>query len=79
MVILKFPDDIILITSSYLVNKSFYGFRNDVKLTDRPICAGVPQGSCPGPTLFNIYTHDIPRSFPHTTLALSADDAALIS
>jgi hypothetical protein len=79
MINLKFPDYLILITHSYLENRSFYVYRNKAKSTIRPIRAGVPQGSCLGPTLFNIYTHDIPRSFPHTTLALFADDAALIS
>lgn len=42
-----------------------------------PIHSGVPQGSVLSPTLFNAYVNSIPRH-PHTTLALFADDTALL-
>lgn len=42
------------------------------------IAAGVPQGSCLSPTLYALYTNDIPNT-EATTLALYADDAAYIA
>ena len=42
----------------------------------RPIQAGVPQGSPPAPTLFNLFTHDIPKS-AQNELYLFADDIAI--
>lgn len=38
--------------------------------------AGVPQGSVLSPTLYSLYTADIPRN-PHTYLGLYADDTAI--
>ena len=43
-----------------------------------PINAGVPQGSILAPTLYNLYTSDIPHS-NNTTLATFADDTAIMS
>lgn len=46
--------------------------------TDRPLAAGVPQGSVLGPTIYNIYTHDIPEE-EYLEKALFADDTAVIT
>ncbi|CAH2244778.1 jg22786, partial [Pararge aegeria aegeria] len=50
----------------------------DAPLEERPIQAGVPQGSCLSPALYSMYTDDIP-ALPGAVLALYADDAAYIS
>jgi len=38
---------------------------------------GVPQGSCLGPVLFNLYTSDFPTCIKHCTAHLYADDCQL--
>lgn len=76
---LNFPSYIITIVHSYLLDRSFFITIKEQVSTTRQIKAGVPQGSCLGPTLFNLFTSDIPTDFPFTTLSLYADDAALMS
>lgn len=69
---------LINLISSFLKNRTFQVKLNDV-LSNKRICrAGVPQGAVLSPTLFNIFTHDIPKH-PKTELALFADDAAIIT
>jgi len=43
-----------------------------------PLKAGVPQGSILSPTLYNIFTANLPQSI-NTTLATFADDTAITS
>ncbi|KAL7291223.1 hypothetical protein TKK_0014836 [Trichogramma kaykai] len=66
------------ILKSYLENRTFQvKVNNEVtKLYD--IHAGVPQGSVLGPTLYLLYTSDIPSS-QTTTTATYVDDTALLS
>jgi hypothetical protein len=44
----------------------------------QPIKAGEPQGSVLGPTLYVLYTSDLPTS-TNTTLGLFADDTVILS
>jgi hypothetical protein len=44
----------------------------------QPIKAGVPQGSVLGPTLYVLFTCDIPLS-TNTTLGTFADDTVILS
>jgi hypothetical protein len=64
--------------TSFLSNRQFSVKINDNFSSFQPILAGVPQGSILGPTLFNIYTSDIPQS-PHINIILFADDTAIYS
>lgn len=75
MIDLKFPSSIIRITNSFLSERTFVVNVNGANSTPRPIPAGVPQGAVLSPTLYNIYTHDIPQGSTYST-ALFADDTA---
>jgi Reverse transcriptase (RNA-dependent DNA polymerase) len=78
MMILNFPPYIIHMIKSYLSKRTFEVHLLNAISSTRPIKAGVPQGSILGPTLFNLYINDMPRS-PHTEIALYADDTAIIA
>ncbi|KAH8395740.1 hypothetical protein KR215_005815, partial [Drosophila sulfurigaster] len=52
---------------SYLYNRKFSLRCNSAMSDDYLIRAGVPQGSVLGPTLYLIYTADIPTSRKLTT------------
>lgn len=73
---LKFPLTLCKIISSFLTNRSFAVHINDAKSNTHPIIAGVPQGSCLSPYLYNIYTSDFPLS-PIVKTAMFADDTAI--
>lgn len=72
------PDYIQKIIHSFLTNRNFMVKVNETLSTPRNISAGLPQGSVLSPTLFNVYTSDIPR-MADTKLALFADDTALFT
>jgi exonuclease III len=72
------PNYLRSIISSFLENRTFSVKINCTRSSARRIRAGVPQGSILGPILFNIYMCDLPIPL-RSTLALFADDTALIS
>lgn len=75
---LETPSYLVKILSSYLADRSFAIRINSTLSSTKSIRAGVPQGSIMGPLLFNIYVHDIPTC-PNATIAMFADDTAIIS
>jgi retron-type reverse transcriptase len=66
----------IKLMSSYLTNRRIKVKVNNEISNEKLINAGVPQGSVLGPTLFNLFIHDMPQ-FAKTNLALYADDTAI--
>lgn len=73
-----FPVGIIRLIRSYLTDRTFQVRIKDETSETHPIKAGVPQGSVIGPTLYNIYTADIPIR-KDTLTAIYADDTAILS
>jgi len=66
------------ILDSYLTDR-FFRVKNENHFSElKPITAGVPQGSILGPTLYLLYTHDIPCP-ENTTIATFADDTAILT
>ena len=70
------PSHIIKIIQSYLSNRKMMVTVNGTNSDIKAVKAGVPQGSILGPTLYNIYTNDIP-THSNTQLAVYADDTAI--
>ena len=54
-------------------------FLNGEYSSAKQIPAGVPQGSILSPTLYNIFTTDIPKFLSHSDIAFFADDTAILS
>ena len=65
------------ILKSYITERFFRIKHEDEFSSLRKIEAGVPQGSVLGPTLYILYTRDIP-STPDTNIATFADDTVLL-
>lgn len=74
----NFPIYLIKIIQSFLLNRSFHVYINESKSTTKLIAAGVPQGSCLSPTLYNLFTADVPI-LQNCYFAMFADDTALLS
>lgn len=72
------PNAYVNIIKSYLEDRFFRVKQEDAFSSLKEIKTGVPQGSILGPTLYLLYTHDIPEP-PNTTIATFADDTAILS
>ena len=66
------------IVQSYLKDRKFRVKCNEYVTRDYDIMAGVPQGSVLGPTLYLIFTADLPTSDRVLTCTF-ADDSAILS
>ena len=67
------------ILQSYLKNRKFRVKYNEYVTRDYDIMAGVPQGSVLGPTLYLIFTADLPTSDRVLTCTFAHDTAILSS
>lgn len=74
----KLPHSLFHILASYLSDRIFQVKHGDARSKFYNIEAGVPQGSVIGPTLYNIFTNDLPTS-EQVTVATYADDIAYLS
>jgi hypothetical protein len=76
-----YPRWITDIIGSWLRERRFQVAWDAETSTQRPIRAGVPQGSLLSPLLFNIFSADMPDFCNNTNIlpALYADDAALLA
>ena len=73
MMSMDIPLQLIKITESFLSDRTFSVKIEDQNSAVRKANAGVPQGSCLSPTLFNIYTNDLPTN-TNSRVSLFADD-----
>ena len=62
---------------SYLSNRKQFTVINGEKSTLTSVSTGAPQGSVLGPTLFALYTNDLPTSVKYGTTYMYADDTTL--
>ena len=74
----NFPMYVVKLVSSFLTSRSFSVSVGQAESGSFPIEFGVPQGSVLSPTLYNIYTHDLPR-LRNCETAVFADDTGIYS
>jgi hypothetical protein len=72
------PPPYFQLLKSYLSDRQFQVRVGNEKSELQPIKAGVPQGGVFGPTLYVLYTSDLPTS-TNTTLGTFADDTVILS
>lgn len=72
------PKQFAEIIESYLTQRMFRVRQGDSYSEIKQIKAGVPQGSVLGPTLYLLYTCDIPH-LENNTIATFADDTAIMA
>ena len=70
-------DDACVFIGNYLSGRQQRVKINTSRSTWRTLSKGIPQGSCLGPVIFNIFTNDLFHFICHTKLANYADDNTL--
>ena len=74
------PSTILKYIANYIKGRKQYTPYNDYKSTLKNTKTGVPQGGVLSPTLFNIYTADLPTpTSPNITTVTYADDTTILS
>lgn len=76
MIKLEFPHHLIKTIASFLSNRTFRVAIGTNKSDEFPVPYGVPQGSVLAPSLYNLYTSDIPK-IVDCQYSIFADDTAL--
>ena len=72
------PHTYFALHESYLADRFFQVKESDARSSFYDINAGVPQGSVLGPTLYSIYTSDLPQT-DNVVTATYADDTAVLA
>lgn len=78
MIQLQYQASTVNIIRSFLCYRSFSARVGTSSSSTRQLRAGVPQGSCLSPLLFNIYASDMPTHF-NTEMAQFADDTMIMT
>ncbi len=63
--------------TDYLSDRTQYAMVNDQHSTVLNVTCGIPQGSVLGPTLFALYTNDLPNAVPSGSVFMYADDTTV--
>lgn len=74
---LNLPTPFYLLLKSYLNERTFFVSVNDEESDIGEIKSGVPQGSVLGPTLYTLFTSDMPTNNDVTIETYAADTAIL--
>ena len=75
----QIPPMLIKFIAGYIRGRKAFATCNNKTSTQRQFRTGVPQGGVLSPTLFNIYTSDIPSPPPNINITVYADDITMTS
>ena len=75
----QIPPILIKFITNYIKGRKAFTTYNNKTSTQRQFKTGVPQGGVLSPTLFNIYTSDIPSPPPNINITVYADDITMTS